>query len=276
MKKIISSLLCVLLISTMSILVDAKTTSNLAKPKFSTKVTYVKKTISDDTSDLVTYLPKVTINIKNYKKGSKYQVYMKTNKAIWLFYKTTTKRKFNIKLLSGNVYRFKIKQVKDKNSSKFSSVKKIKTKEAEYDYTLKYGKTIRDFKNYYESERQSYIRSIDSQIQNYKAQINSLQPYIDRAAIQHQLNISRIQERYADSGLLNSGAYNSAIKSENERYNIQIQGYVRQKSIYNQKISELQEAKSEINVKNYVFEQINKKYDISYETMNDYYNKLYL
>lgn len=276
MKKIISCILCLLLVSSFSMInVSASTQSiKLSKPKINVTLKY--KTLKID-SDYTVYSPRVTIKIQKVKIAKKYQIYMKINGGKWASIKTTTSRSYTKKLATNNTYYFKVKAVNNKDFSKFSNIKKLKTK-------LYISKNVSSnvsknelsvFKSRYEAEKKSYLNYINSQINECTAQINSFNAKYAAAATKHSTILSNLRRQYANAGMLNSGAYQTAVKSENLRYEQEIDYYSNQAAKYEKQISDLQKLKSEEYIKAYAFEQINIKYGTSYSDMNKYYNQLY-
>lgn len=248
----------------------------LSKPKITVTVNYKKIIIN---SDLTMYTPKATIKIQKVKNAKKYQIYMKIKDSKWTLIKTTTSKSYTKGLANSNTYYFKVKAVNNRNYSKFSNTKKIKTKQAistNHSISTNVSKTeLNLFKSRYNTEKNLYLNNINTQIKDYNTKINSLDAPISQATTKHYTTLANLRNQYASAGLLNSGAYQTAVNNENLRYNQEINYYNNQKTAYRNKISELQKLKAEEYIKEYAFEQINQKYGTSYEDMNIYYNQLY-
>lgn len=275
MKKIISCILCLLLVSSFSMINVAAATQKLSKPKISVTLKYKKLKVD---SNFSVYSPRVTIKTGKVKNAKKYQIYMKIKGEKWTLIKTTSSRSYTKRLATNHTYFFKVKAVNNKKYSKFSNTKRLKT----YYYTSKTSypnntskNELNTFKTRYEIEKADYIRNIDKQIKEYDTKINEFNSKYADAATKHYTILSNLRRQYASSGMLNSGAYTVAVKNENKRYEQETDYYSNQVEFYNNKITQLQKLKGEKYVKEYAFEQINAKYGTSYSNMNKYYNQLY-
>lgn len=128
------------------------------------------------------------------------------------------------------------------------------------------------FQQLYANEREKYILNISREINSLESEVSQLKNEASNLYSQYMKDKERTKERFADMGMLNSGAYQAEIKRLDDNYKTTSATYTKRITELENQIDALEREKQNPSVDN-VLRQLAANNNMTYNEAVNKYNK---